>query len=45
MMRALAILGVLLAFATVAGIVLADDDAMATCQLTHSFGVCHDALR
>ena len=43
MMRALALLGIALAFATVIGLVLADD-GMAACQTTHSFDVCHAAI-
>lgn len=43
MMRALAILGVVFAFACVIGLVLADD-GMAACQSTLSFDVCHAAI-
>lgn len=43
MMRPLAILGFIFAFAVVAALVLADD-GMATCQTTHSFDVCHAQL-
>lgn len=43
MMRPLSILGLCLAFAVVAALVLADD-GMATCQTLHSFDVCHATI-
>lgn len=43
MMRTLAILGLIFAFAVVAALVLADD-GMAACQSIQSFDVCHDQL-
>lgn len=38
------LLGLFAVLVALAGIVLADD-GMTRCQLTHSFDVCHDALR
>ncbi len=43
MIRTLALILSLLVFVSVAFYVLGDD-GMATCQINHSFGVCHDAL-
>jgi len=43
MMRSLAWIGLVLAFATLAALVLADD-GMTACQTAHSFGVCHDTI-